>query len=87
MSPEERKIAIEPAFPGQYYEEPADPDSPFGGRMVSPPDMSLLDWFAGQALAGMVANPSEPWQPWSSVARMAYGAAEAMLAVRKEYKL
>ena len=54
--------------------------------------MSLRDWFAGQALAGLLANPD-----WSEneichrtsdksavIVQVAYQAADAMLAARKE---
>lgn len=50
------------------------------------PGMSLLDWFAGQALAAV--DPSDlawgtvgaPTNPWPRVAKDCYDAAEAMLA-------
>lgn len=56
--------------------------------------MSLLDYFAGQALAGMLAwNPTESQQrlgmtPWASmprdqIAAVAYERAEAMLDERE----
>lgn len=55
--------------------------------------MSLLDWFAGQALAGLAANPERasafatpatdnPELYLPEVARLAYAAAEAMLKER-----
>jgi len=56
--------------------------------------MSLRDWFAGQALAGLLANPGGPFQAndrdgWDivnctldDVARLSYQASDAMLAAR-----
>ena len=40
--------------------------------------MTLLDWMAGQALAGLLANPNP--MPWNSVHPVAYAHAESMLA-------
>lgn len=57
--------------------------------------MSLRDWFAGQALAGLVGNPGGPYQSnsmsgWgmvncdqSHVATNCYDLADAMIAARK----
>lgn len=72
-----------PAFPGEE-----DVHAAFhpGVSTVRNPGMSLRDWFAGQALAGMVANPSQPWMPWPDVVIGAYAAADAMLAARRERK-
>lgn len=44
--------------------------------------MTLRDWFAGQALAGMFAHGHEG--PDEEVAMYAYEMAEAMLEARKE---
>lgn len=44
--------------------------------------MSLRDWFAGQALAGMLANPHAPQSGADMYARDAYTVADAMLAER-----
>ena len=44
--------------------------------------MSLLDYFAGQALVGIISNPSWSYGAWKESA-MAYKAAEAMLAERE----
>jgi len=45
--------------------------------------MSLRDWFAGQALAGMCAHKdSETWKG-EVVARDAYGYADYMISARK----
>lgn len=58
--------------------------------------MLLRDWFAGQALAGLCANPGGPFQAnpqngWSivnctteDVARVAHDLADAMLKARDE---
>ena len=44
--------------------------------------MSLRDWFAGQALAGMLAS-EESSGTWEDFARSAYRLADAMLKERK----
>ncbi len=63
-----------PAFPT------LEPHPPFGG-------MTLRDWFAGQALAGLLANPQHSIvDDWSwrsgSLTGDAYDYADAMLAAR-----
>lgn len=45
------------------------------------PGMSLRDWFAGQALAGLLADPATS-PDHSLVARVCYNYADAMLAAR-----
>lgn len=45
--------------------------------------MTLRDWFAGQALAGMASNGSYDQMTWEEQARAAYGAADAMLMARE----
>lgn len=51
-----------------------------GGSII--PGMTLRDYFAGQALAGMMAN-AESWSVSSEkLAGYAYSAADAMLAER-----
>lgn len=66
-----------PAFPqatmtGTFNDQPLV--ETYGG-------MSLRDWFAGQALAGLLAGDDEggTWEKW---ALSAYNAADAMLARR-----
>lgn len=56
--------------------------------------MSMRDWYAGQALAGLLGNPGGPYQAndqcgWSitncnqqAIAVECYGMADAMLAER-----
>jgi hypothetical protein len=44
--------------------------------------MTLLDYFAGQALAGMAANPAWDDKAWSEIAAQAYDAASDMLEQR-----
>jgi hypothetical protein len=46
--------------------------------------MSLRDWFAGQALAGMLANVERNKMFKMDLVFNAYGYADAMLAARKE---
>lgn len=45
------------------------------------PGMTLLDWFAGQALAGLLANP-ECNRNYKQSAYAAYAFAEEMLEAR-----
>jgi hypothetical protein len=65
-----------PAFPSRYEVD-------MGGgarRRDDRPGMSLRDYFAGQALAGMAGRLSDA----SNVAAGAYRFADAMLAAREE---
>ena len=48
------------------------------------PGMSLRDWFAGQALIGMLASRAVyPASDWGGMADEAYDAADAMLKKRE----
>ena len=50
------------------------------------PGISLRDWFAGQAVAGLLANrvtDDEPWT-WKQIATGAYLVADTMLLVREQ---
>jgi hypothetical protein len=47
------------------------------------PGMSLRDWFAGQTLAGMIADSEWYAQSATTVAMRAYQLADAMIAVSK----
>ena len=44
--------------------------------------MTLLDWFAGQALAGLMACPDLELGPGRSFAELAYRQADAMMKAR-----
>lgn len=46
--------------------------------------MTLLDYFAGQAMAGITGNPSIEDLGFQEVCSDAYGFAEAMLAEREK---
>ena len=46
--------------------------------------MTLRDWFAGQALAGICADPVTDGGTWKAIATMAYLAADTMLQIRSE---
>ena len=47
--------------------------------------MSLRDWFAGQALAGMISDLSECGSSFiANSARLAYECADAMLKAREQ---
>lgn len=81
-----------PAFPHESYDHDA-------GMDIVKPDMSLRDYFAAKFLAGAATSDSEPldidiaadqydidtalFEHWSCVARVAYIAADAMLAARE----
>ena len=46
--------------------------------------MTLRDYFAGQALAGIFAHPTTPHQNATDVGAYCYAMADAMLAARQE---
>jgi hypothetical protein len=51
------------------------------------PGMSLRDWFAGQALAGVMANSNiKPTETFETIANHAFAFADAMLAEREKTK-
>ena len=66
-----------PAFPGPSFTRGGNPNGHAMG-------MSLRDWFAGQALAGIYANSGDdsPAGAHGRCAKEAYDAADAMLATR-----
>lgn len=68
-----------PAFPQHVLNLKADKQSSLACNY----GMSLRDWFAGQALAGLVTNLSTPVR---ADALWAYQAADAMLNIREEPK-
>jgi len=53
------------------------------GYDITPTGMTLRDWFAGQALAGLLANPSLNKNP-EAMAYCAYIHANAMILARKD---
>jgi hypothetical protein len=49
----------------------------------SAPGMTLRDWFAGQAIVGLLANPNNTQSPeWAGFSWDAYKMADAMIAQR-----
>ncbi len=64
-----------PAFPIPGGSSPFKPDNGYDG-------MSLRDWFAGQALAGILANTAR-LGIIEEAASTAYAYADAMLAARQ----
>lgn len=48
----------------------------------SAPGMTLRDWFAGQALAGICADPASASSGAGELARASYNLADAMLRAR-----
>ena len=71
-----------PAFPGEYAITMGHPEGGDETRMISGGGMSLRDWFAGQALAGLVSRQSTNIK----AAEGAYACADAMLAERDKEK-
>lgn len=61
------------AFPSLYA---------IGDIAYSQGGMNLRDWFAGQALAGLLSNPAHDGMPCNHWASDAYSMADAMLAAR-----
>ena len=55
-----------------------------GGFAESFPGMTLRDWFAGQALTGMLTNPMYDDNHSANVAQQAYMQADAMLLEREK---
>lgn len=78
-----------PAFPGFQYTEGRGPcrRGLSDEWEVYSPGLSLRDYFAGQALAGLLASPSRENQPAqannSILGRWSYEIADAMLAARE----
>ena len=70
-----------PAFPvhGGYLGD--DPRNQILGG-----GLTIRDWFAGQALAGMSASADWYDKPWGRIADEAYVAADALLSARGETK-
>jgi hypothetical protein len=58
------------------------PAFPFDGYYGETYGMTLRDWFAGQALAGLIADPSRDGSA-DDRARYAYAYADAMLRARE----
>ena len=72
----------EPAFPNSVPDDKT-------GEWMSSPGMTLRDWFAGQALTGLVllVGGSDKAQELSrDTAAVAYALADAMLAERTHNK-
>ena len=66
-----------PAFPGVGTVVPPDFAIDYAG-------MSLRDWYRGQALAGLCANPEWAAERPKIVAKWANSMADAMLKAREE---
>lgn len=64
-----------PAFPSTVQYD--------GRNICDIPGMSLRDWFAGQALAGLLASQDRATRIQDNVTQ-AFAVADAMLAVRSE---
>lgn len=69
-----------PAFPQHRFE----PTNGGGGYWTQVGGMTLRDWFAGQALAGMLADPNvRGGDIFTTCSADAYRFADAMLEARK----
>lgn len=66
------------------YVYPGDRFTQSGMRSGHGMGMTLRDWFAGQALAGINSNPAWEENGWSDLARASYDAADAMLSARRD---
>ena len=67
-----------PAFPRSPVIDPVDCSVQHKGN----PGMTLRDWFAGQALVGLIAEPKTVAEPPHRIAKAAYLVADAMLKAR-----
>ncbi|SCM71599.1 conserved hypothetical protein [uncultured Pleomorphomonas sp.] len=67
-----------PAFARAYFEHATT-----GEWSPAQDGMSLRDWFAGQAVGGIVASEGESRTPSDIVAKRAYELADAMLTARE----
>ena len=63
---------------------PTEPRGPVHGKAYD--GMSLRDWFAGQALAGILGNPDFKHCTTDEIVMTARHVADAMLAARSEAK-
>lgn len=70
-----------PAFPQRDIESFRADDFEMCSTIVERGGMSLRDWFAGQALAGLLGN-DQRGGPMPTFAAEAYEAADAMIAAR-----
>lgn len=66
-----------PAFARPYFEHPTS-----GEWSPAQDGMSLRDWFAGQAVVGIIASEGESRTPSDIAAKRAYEVADAMLKAR-----
>ncbi|MBB3980130.1 hypothetical protein GGQ64_005377 [Rhizobium azooxidifex] len=81
-----------PAFPAEYFDPAVFADLRATEGMHSAKalatgvskGMSLRDWFAGQALAGFMANKDRPITFAHEDAAWCYTLADAMLVARKD---
>lgn len=70
-----------PAFP--VLRENNNPNMPL---IMASSGMSLRDWFAGQALAGLMVNYHDHPNNAEECAQLSFDAADAMLAAREKTK-
>jgi len=70
-----------PAFPRPFSEEPIENSEGAMYPHDAQSGMSLRDWFAGQALSGLIVNP-DTVSVYCPLSMRAYEIADAMLAER-----
>lgn len=70
-----------PAFPVAGH--CVDASGAYCGDVVNSKGLSLRDWFAGQALVGILSGDQRFFSP-SELATISYWAADAMLAARNK---
>ena len=75
-----------PAFPQVYPDQIVQEGSKIHLHLTGDSGMSLRDWFAGQALIGMLANTviSSNIEDYLAIPGRAYEIADAMLAERSK---
>lgn len=74
-----------PAFPVPMFTRQAD-GQPMSSVEFEMGGMSLRDWFAGQALVGLLVNFSEHIHSMNACVDLAYDAADKMIKARSERK-
>ena len=72
-----------PAFPVPIHKHSFD-TRPSDFADTGMQGMTLRDWFAGQALVGILADGAMVRKPPSEIAKMAYVFADAMIAEREK---
>ncbi len=72
-----------PAFPRVFQYTGHDEEGGTATISEEHPGMSLRDWFAGQALCGVLSNPRIDFNKEKDIAKGAFEHADAMLKERE----